>query len=271
MDQSIKRIGIMAGGGSLPVIFARHARSKGMRVIALALKDAASRELESAAHRTYWLTPGDTKRIPLIFMWERIRNVVLCGKIPKEIIFKHDFPDNSEISSLLKDTKDRMDETILKQAEVILKKFGVRLMNTTEFLPELLAERKVYTEREPTQAERGDIEFGLEIARAVGRLDIGQTVVVKDKAVISVEAIEGTDETIRRCRQLGIDGLVVVKASKPGQDLRYDVPTVGLKTIESLIEARAKVMAIEAGKAFFIEREESIREADKHGICIIGI
>ncbi len=269
--KDLKRIGLIAGAGNMPVILARHMKERGIKVIALALKDAASRELDSAADRTYWLTAAELGKLPIIFLKERIGNIALSGKISKEMIFKQDFSKNKAASALLEGARDKKDETIFKEVGKLFQKFGVTLLNTIDLLPDLIVDKEVYTDRSPTQKEQDDLVFGTDMAIGIGKLDIGQTVIVKNKAVIAVEALEGTDEAIKRCGVMGIDGVVAVKMSKPGQDLRFDVPTVGLDTIKSLVEAKGSVMAMEAGKTFFVEREKSIKLANANGICILGI
>lgn len=267
----IDRIGLLAGEGELPIIFADEARKKGTKVIAFAAKGIASQELDSHVDKIYWLDLRDTGKLSFKFFTNRIKNLVMIGKIPKSVFFKKDYSESKEINSLLKDTEDRADDSLMRKASQIAEKFGVTFVDPGDFLSDFLPKKGTFTKREPTAKEWEDIEFGRVMAKTLGRLDIGQTVVVQNKAILAVEAIEGTDEAIKRGGQFSKGGMVVVKMMKPNQDPRFDIPTVGIETINSLIEARASALAMEAEKAFFINREESIAKADKNDISIVAI
>jgi len=269
--KKIDKVGLLAGEGELPVIFADEARKEGTKVIAFAAKGIASPELGSHVDKIYWLDLSETGKLPLIFFNNRIRKLVMLGKIPKSVFFKKDFSKSVEISSLLKDTKNRADDSILRKVSEKTESFGVTFINPADFLSDFMPKKGTLAKREPTAKEWEDIEFGREMARALGKLDIGQTVAVQNKAILAVEAIEGTDETIKRGGQFSKGGMAVVKTIKPNQDPRFDVPTIGIETINSLIKAKAAVLAIEAGKTFFINREESIAKADENGISIVAI
>ena len=267
----IDRIGLLAGEGELPIIFADQARKRGTKVIAFAAKQIASPELNSHVDKIYWLDLSETKKLLFIFFINRIKKLVMLGKVPKSIFFKRDFSKSEEINSLLKDTENRLDDSLLREISKKAERFGVTFINPIDFLSDFMPKKGTLTKRSPTAKEWEDIEFGREMAKALGGLDIGQTAVVKNKAILTVEAIEGTDETIRRAGRFSKGGIVVVKMIKPDQDPRFDIPTVGIETINSLIEAKASALAIEAGKTFFINREESIAKADENGISIVAI
>lgn len=269
--KAVEKIGLFAGGGQMPIIFSDEARKKGTKVVAFAAKGITSPELDSHADKTYWLDMSETGKLPLIFIAERLRNFVMLGKIPKTIFFKKNFSESKEITSMLTGAKNRLDDNLLRKAADMAKKFGINFLSPSDFLSELLPEKGTLTKREPTMAEWEDIEFGKKIAASVGSLGIGQAVVVKNKDVIAVEAIEGTDEAIKRAGKLAGSGTVCVKVIKPEQDTRFDIPTVGVETINSLIEAMASVLAIEAGKTFFVNRKESVALADCAGIAIVAI
>ena len=269
--ENIKRIGLLAGGGELPVILADKARIKGAKVIAFAAEDIASRELENHVDKIYWIKLTDTGKLPFLFLTNRVRNLVMVGKIEKSIFFKNDFSESKEISTLLKDTKNRADDTMLRKVSKLADKFGVRFIDPMLFLSDILPGKGTFTKREPTAHEWQDIEFGIKIARSLGKLDIGQTVVVQNKAILAVEAIEGTDKAIKRAGGFSGGGAVVVKTLKPGQDTRFDIPAVGPETISSLIESKASVLAIEAGKTFFIKQDECVKKADQCGISIVAV
>ena len=267
----IDRIGLLAGEGELPIIFSDEARKKGTKVIAFAAKGIASPQLNTHVDKIYWLDLSETKKLPLLFVANRVRNLVMIGKIPKGVFFKKDFSKSEEIRSFLKNTENRSDDSILRDVAKQAEKFGLTFMNPMGFLSDFIPQKGTFTKREPTEKEWEDIEFGKKMAIEIGKLDIGQTVAVRNKAVLAVETIEGTDETIKRAGRFSKGGIVVVKMIKPKQDPRFDIPTVGMRTIDSLIEAKASVLAIEAGKTFFIDREESVSKADGNGISIVAI
>ena len=269
--KTIDRIGLLAGEGELPIIFADEARKKGTKIIAFAAEGIASPELNRHVDKIYWLDLAETGKLPVLFLTNRIRNLVMIGKIPKGIFFKRDFSKSKEINSLLKDTESRSDDSILRDVANKAEKFGLTFISPAGFLTNFVPQKGTFTKREPTAEEREDIEFGREIAVEIGKLDIGQTVAVKNKAVLAVETIEGTDETIKRAGRFSKAGIVVVKMIKPDQDPRFDIPTIGIETINSLIEAKASVLAMEAEKTFFINREQSIAKADENNISIVAI
>lgn len=269
--KAIDKIGLLAGEGRLPAIFAEEARKKGAKVVAFAAKGLASPELKGYVDKMYWVDLANTKKLPFMILTNKIRKLVMLGKVPKSLFFKKDFSKSSHINSLLKDTKNRADDSVLREVSSKAKKFGITFISPADFLSDYIPKKGTFTKREPTAKEWEDIEFGKETARVLGKLDIGQTVVVQNKAILAVEAIEGTDEAIRRGGQFSKGGMVVVKMMKPNQDPRFDIPAVGTETINSLMEAGAAVLAMEAGKTFFIDREEATAKADKHGVSIVAI
>ena len=194
----------------------------------------------------------------------------MAGKVSKTFMFKDIRPDLRAIALYMR-LKDRKDDSLLLGIVSELEKEGIRVEEPTRYVPHLLAEKGVITKRKPKKEELKDIEFGWPIAKEMGRLDIGQTVVVKNMAVLSVEAIEGTDAAIRRAGELGRGGIVVIKVAKPKQDMRFDAPVIGLNTIRTLKEAKAAALCIEAGKTILLEKEDMIKLADKEKICIIGM
>jgi DUF1009 family protein len=269
--KKIERIGLLAGEGRLPIIFADEARKKGTKVIALAAKGIASKTLGDHVDKIYWIDLSEAGKLPLICLTNRIRALVMIGKIPKSIFFKKDFSKSKEISSFLNDTENRSDDSILRDVSRKVEKLGFTFINPIDFLSDFMPEKGTLAKREPTAEEWEDIEFGRGAAKSLGTLDIGQTVTVKNKAILTVEAIEGTDETIKRAGRFSGGGIIAVKMLKPNQDPRFDIPTVGIETIDSLIEVKAAVLAIEAEKTLFIDQQESIAKADRHGISIVAI
>ena len=267
----LEKIGLFAGGGELPLVFGDEARKNGTKVVAFAAKGITSKNLDSHVDKIYWLELTETAKLPLIFLAERLKNFVILGKLPKTILFKKEISKSKEISSVLNDAKSRLDDNLMRELANKAKKFGVNFLNPADFLGSLLAGKGVLTKRKPTTEEWQDIEFGKRVACAIGNLDIGQAVAVKKKDVVAVEAMEGTDEMINRAGKLVGSGVIFVKMIKPRQDPRFDMPTVGITTIDSLIEAKAAVLAIEAGKTFFVNKNEAVKRADSHGISIVAI
>jgi len=263
-------IGLIAGDGNFPIILSDGLREKGKKVIAVGLENITSPALEKNVERLHWIKVGQLGRLIKIFKKEGISRVVMAGKVSKTFMFKDIRPDLRAIALYMR-LKDRKDDSLLLGIVSELEKEGIRVEEPTRYVPHLLAEKGVITKRKPKKEELKDIEFGWPIAKEMGRLDIGQTVVVKNMAVLSVEAIEGTDAAIRRAGELGRGGIVVIKVAKPKQDMRFDAPVIGLNTIRTLKEAKAAALCIEAGKTILLEKEDMIKLADKEKICIIGM
>ena len=194
----------------------------------------------------------------------------MAGQIRHKLLFS-DIELDGELRTLLLGLKDKKTDTILGAVCQRLQQLGIALIDSSTFLKQYLVAPGVLTAIAPTPAQYSDIHFGFDIAKAVAGLDIGQTVVVKDKVVLSVEAIEGTDEAIRRATGYCQGQAVVVKVSKPNQDMRFDIPFIGKKTIDTLVREKTAVMAVEAGKTLLIDREYVLSEADKHGIAIVAL
>jgi UDP-2,3-diacylglucosamine hydrolase len=263
-------IGLIAGNGRFPRLFAENARRLGYRVSAVALTGEAEASLEQVVDRLHWVALGQLGKLIKAFKQDGVRQAVMVGGVSKTHLFAKLRPDLRALS-LARRLKVRQDDAVLRAIAEELEEEGIRIRESTFGLEGLLVEEGVLTRRAPTRSERVDIEFGCDMAAAVGKLDIGQCVVVKDRTVVAVEAVEGTDDAIRRGGRLARGGAVVVKRFKPQQDPRFDLPTVGSKTIEVMIESGATVLAIEAGKALFLDRADAIEAADRAGIAIVGI
>ncbi len=268
--KDIKRIGLITGNGKFPVFICRAAKGQNIGIVVIAVKDEIDSDLSRYVDKIYRIELGQGKKLLEILKKENLKYAIMAGKIKKTTIFKQTFKMDEVTRNVLRSAIDRGDDTILKAIADRLKKEGIQLLDSTRFLKSIMAKRGIYTRGNPNRSQREDIDFGFKIAKAVGGLDIGQTVIIKKKAVIAVEAIEGTDEAIIRAGGLS-PGCVVVKTSKPEQDMRFDVPTVGLNTIESMKKAAACVLAIEAEKTLILEKDAMIKEANKAGICIIAV
>ena len=263
-------IGLIAGNGRFPLLFAENARRLGYRVSAVALSGEADPALERAVDRIHWVVLGQLGKLIKAFKQDGVRQAVMVGGVRKTHLFSDVKPDLRSLALLRRVTIPK-DDALLRAIAAELEDEGIRIRESTFGLDGLLVENGTLTRRGPTRKERRDIEFGWEMAEAVGRLDIGQCVVVKDCVVVAVEAVEGSDDAIRRGGKLARGGAVVVKRFKPQQDRRFDLPAVGPGTIQAMIESGAAVLAIEAGKAVFLDREEAIEAADEAGIAIVGV
>lgn len=268
----LKTLGLIAGMGELPRTLASEARKMGYRVIVIALRPLADKSLKAYADEFCEVSVGHLGGLIKSLKRFALRDVVMAGKVPKSLLYNKGniTPDLSALR-LLFSLKDRSDDSIMLGITRELKKEGIRLLKTITFLKELLTPEGVLTKRKPQEGQWKDIEFGLRIAKEIGRLDIGQTVVVKDLSVMAVEAIEGTDEAILRGGTLAGAGAVVIKVSKPGQDMRFDVPAVGIDTLHVMMKVRACVLALEAEKSIIIDKERFIEEADNLDIAVVGI
>jgi len=269
-DQREEWIGLVAGNGRFPLLFADNARRLGYRVSAVALKGEADPSLERAVDRIHWVALGQLGRLIKAFKQDGVRQAVMIGGVKKTHLFSDIRPDLRSLA-LLRRVTLRKDDVLLRAIAAELEGEGIRIRESTFGLDGLLVEKGTLTRRSPTRREWRDIEFGWEMAKAVGSLDIGQCVVVKDRAVVAVEAVEGTDEAIRRGAALARGGAVVVKRFKLHQDPRFDLPAVGPQTIQTMVESGASALAVEAGKALLLDREEALAAADKAGIAVVGV
>jgi len=267
----MSRIGLVAGRGELPLIFARKAKEKGDTVIALGLKGSTSVELEKYVEKVYWFEWGDLKKAIFLAVTQRLRRIALLGKIDKEMLFKDSGKLDEESKKIVRSSGGKKDYNILKGIADLIKKVGIEIIDPTPYLEELIPVKGVLTKRSPTKEEELDIEYGRKIALELAKFDIGQTVIVKDKTVIALEAVEGTDETIARAGRLVDGGFTVVKMARPDQDARFDVPLVGPDTVKRIAQSGGSVLALEQKKTFLMNKEESVRIADESGISIIII
>ncbi len=266
----MKTIGLLAGIGRLPVEFARAASGMGFTVIAVGLLPDVEPELAKAANRYHAIGAGELGRIIATLKEEGVEEVTMIGKVTKELMFSSATPLDDRMRRLLAGLVDRSDDTIMLAFVRELAGEGIGVLDQTAFIRALMSAPGVLTRRPPTAAEEADMDFGLRMAKEIGALDIGQTVVVKNRAVLAVEAIEGTDACIRRGGQLGRGGAVVAKVAKPDQDLRFDVPTVGIDTVRAMIEGGAAALVIEAGRTLLVDRSKVVALADENDIAIVA-
>lgn len=264
-----EKIGLIAGKGQFPLLFARAARRQGLEVVAVAHQGETDPALESLAHQCHWIFVGQLGKLISAFQKAGVSRAVMAGGVSRGRLFR-DFRPDFKALNLVRRVGAGHDDRLLRGLAEELEKLGITIISPLLYLQDLLAPPGCLTRRRPSPQELEDIAYGFEIAQAVGRLDLGQCVVVHRQVVTALEAIEGTDEAIRRGGRLGGPGAVVVKVCKPGQDLRFDLPSVGLGTIETMREVKAKVLAVEAGKTLIFDREEMVALADQAGIAVWG-
>jgi UDP-2,3-diacylglucosamine hydrolase len=263
-------LGLIAGNGVFPLLVARGARDAGVAVVAVAHLGETEEALPELVDECTWVRVGELGKIIKTFKHAGCRRAVLAGGIKKARLF-HGFRPDLRGAAFLARVRSLQDDRLLRGIADELESEGIRVIASTDYMPSLVPVEGPLTRRVLRSRERADVEFGLRVAKSVGRFEIGQTVVVKDGLVLAVEAVEGTDEAIRRGGQLARGGAVVVKVSKPGQDLRFDVPAVGPATIKLMAEVGATVLALEAGHTIVLEREETIGAAELAGIAVVAV
>ena len=260
--------GLIAGNGDFPFLVLEGARSRSIEMAVIAIREEASPALERNAKRFHWISLGELSRGIDLLHQEGVKRAVMAGQVKHNKIFSSIRPD-WRLAKLLFSLPAKNTDSLIGALARVLEEEGIELVDSTEFLGPLLPAAGILTRRDLTQVEAADIEYGRGIARRIAGLDLGQTVVVRDRACVAIEAMEGTDETIERAARIaGGQRLVVVKVSKPGQDMRFDVPVVGVKTIEVMRLSNATALAIDAGRTLLFDREALIRAADEASIAI---
>lgn len=267
----MKTIGLIAGKGRFPFLVAREAREEGYRVVCCAIQEESDPKIEQVTDVYREVKLGQLKRLRDFFKSEGVSEAVMAGKIEKVRVFQGSVHPDLEMAKVLLKVRDFRDDSLLGGIARYLSSQGIELQDSTRFLRDALPGVGALGKTRASREIQEDIDFGWKIAKTLAALDIGQTVVVKRKSVLALEAIEGTDETIKRGGLLGRGGVTVVKVAKPNQDMRFDVPAVGLGTLERLMEAKAKALAFEAHKTLFIDLEEFVKRADRAKMVLLGI
>jgi hypothetical protein len=273
-----EKIGLIAGNGSFPLLVLDAARARGLDVVVAAIREETVPEIEEhGAASVHWLSLGELSKLIEILKREGVRRAVMAGQVKHKQIFSSIRPD-WRLAKLLLSLTTRNTDSLIGAIAKVLSDEGITLLNSTELLEPLLARAGVLTERTPTEQERSDVEYGRRVGRHLAQYDIGQTVVIAGAACVAVEAMEGTDATIERAAAImsAMEGdastlsrhLTVVKVAKPAQDMRFDVPVVGVKTIETMREAGATCLAVDAGKCLLMDGDRVIEAANAAGICI---
>lgn len=266
------RVGLIAGIGILPVEFMRAAHVLGHQVVCITVVPNPSPILQEEADVYYDISPLKVGKIFKTLKKEGVMDITMLGKVTKEVLYQRGLtiPDLKTLS-ILNSLKNREDDTIMLAIVDAIEKEGFHVVDQTLYLKPFMPSAGLLTKTKPTKEQKQDIQFGFKLAKAMGGLDIGQTVVVKNQAAMAIEAIEGTDKCIRRGGQLGQGGAVVVKTAKPNQDQRFDVPAVGRTTLQSMIDSDCKVLAVEAERTVFVEQEAVLDMANQHGIVICAV
>lgn len=263
-------LGLIAGNGRFPIIFADNARRLGYRVCAVAHVGETDPGLAEHVDRIHWVKIGQINKLVQAFKGDGITHAVMLGGIKKTHVFTTVRPDLRTLALAARLAIWR-DDDILREFAAELEREGIRIRESTFGLDGVLVEEGVLSKRKPSQKEWDDIRYGWELAQEIGRLDIGQCVVVKDRVIVAVEAVEGTDGAIRRGGELAESGAVVIKRCKPQQDLRFDLPAIGPRTIDTMAAVKAKVLVVEAGRSVVLDRDEMLTKANRAGIAVVGI
>ena len=265
------RVGLIAGEGDFPFLVAEAARAKGFSLVVTAIERQASDLLQELAEVYENFKIGEGQRVIDTLKKSGIKQTLMAGSISKKKVYQSGFKADNLSKNVLSGMKTTGDDKILKAVCSVLRLNGIGVMNPASLLKDKVTPKGLLSSRKPNEEEMKDIRLGVKIAKAVGKLDIGQTVVVKRGTVLAVEAIEGTDEMLRRIRNLGLSGGVMVKVSKPQQDLRFDMPVIGPKTIESASLSALSVIALESSKSLILHRDEVIRKANEARLSLWGI
>lgn len=267
-EHSLGAWGLIAGNGDFPFLVLEGARSRGIEMAVIAIREEASPALEREAKRLHWISLGELSRGIELLHQEGVKHAVMAGQVKHNKIFSSIRPD-WRLAKLLMALPSKNTDSLIGAIAKVLNDEGIELIDSTKFLGPLLPQEGILTRRGPDHTEAADIEYGRKIAQQIAGLDLGQTVVVRDRACVAIEAMEGTDETIERAARIaGGQRLVVVKVSKPRQDMRFDVPVVGPKTIEVMRQSNATALAVDAWRTLLFDRDTLIRAADDAGIAI---
>ncbi|MEE9165428.1 MAG: UDP-2,3-diacylglucosamine diphosphatase LpxI [Nitrospinota bacterium] len=266
----LDKIGLIAGTGELPRILAKQAAEDNIKVIAIALSKDSISSLRPVCNKVFHLGIGQANKVLKTLKNEKIKNVIMIGKVDKKVIFQTKIFDFRALK-ILKNMKLKDDKSLMMVVIDELKSEGISCLDQSLFLKKLFPSKGVLTKRKPTKSEWEDIRYGLSIAKEMAQMEIGQTLVAKDKSIVAVEAMEGTDQTIMRGLKIAGKGAVVVKVSRPKQDFRYDIPAVGETTLSMVIKGKASVLALEAERTLVVNKEKMIELANKYKISIVAV
>ncbi len=269
MDSNLSPIGLIAGEGKFPLLFAQEARKNRRELIVIAIKEEANEDFTPYARTIHTISVSKLDKIIQSLKKEGVKEAVMAGRVHHTQIFSDLIPDFRAAKLLFK-IKDRRADSILGAVADEFKKDNIKLLPSTTFLSHLIPPPGMLTKGKLSESQSRNVEFGIRMAQGLSALDLGQTVVVKKRSVVAIEAIEGTDECIRRAGKLVDGNVLVIKSAKPNQDLRFDVPIVGLNTIKVMREARAVVLAVQAHKTLMLDKDQCVQEANDHKIHILA-
>ena len=265
------KYGLIAGGGRFPLLVLSAARQQGHEMVAVAVKEEALPEIEQLVERCHWISLGELSKLIKILKQENISEAIMAGRVQHARIYSSIRPD-WKLLKLLKSLGRKNTDSLIGAVAAVLAEEGIQLLDSTRFLEPYMAVEGPNTKRGPTESEQADIDYGREIAQTLAAYDIGQSVVICEKACVAVEAMEGTDAVILRAGEISSGRrLTVVKVAKPNQDMRFDVPVVGPTTIAKMKRVNATALAVEAGQTLLIDRDELLAAAEEAGIAIVGL
>ncbi len=264
------KFGLIAGNGQFPFLVAEGAKLANQQLVVVAIREETDKNIEKVADKVIWVGIGKLGKMIAFFKQEGVEKVMMAGQVKHIQIFSGALPD-LKMMKMLWNLPQRNTDALIGGIADALEREGIELIDSTYFIKDHLAKEGVLSKRQPSEIERGNIEYGLRIANEIARLDLGQTIVVRAKACVAIEAMEGTDAVIKRAGELAKGKLTVIKVAKPNQDMRFDVPVVGVPTIENMIEAGATCLCLNAHKTLIFNREEMLELADKNKICVVGV
>ena len=262
--------GLIAGDGILPVRMAQYAKENGFEVVCISLSRDNVRDLKKYCSKVYSCHPGEVNKIESILKDEQIKQLTFLGKVHKKVLLQlHKF--DKRAIDLIKDAVRLNDDQVMLMIVQELAKIGVEVLDQTIFIKNLMIPAGVLGKHKPTKEQMDDVNYGFWLAKEMGKIDVGQSVVIKDKMIMAVEAIEGTDSCIKRGAKLAKRGAVIVKVAKPKQDKRFDIPAIGMKTLRTMRCKRASLIAVEANETIIVDQEKVIKYADEHNIVIMAV
>ena len=264
------KFGLIAGNGKFPFLVVEGAKKQGASLAVVAIKEETDKRIEEIAEKIVWVGIGQLGKMISFFKKEAVEKAIMAGQVKHVQIFSGALPDLRMVKMLWNLPQRNTDALIGGIADEMLKE-NIELIDSTYFIQDQLAREGVLTRRKPDETERGNIEYGLRVANEIARLDLGQTIVVRAKACVAIEAMEGTDAVISRAGELARGKLTVIKVAKPNQDMRFDVPVVGVPTIQTMIESGANCLCLTAGKTLIFDKEELLELANRNNISIVAI
>ena len=266
-----EKYGLIAGNGRFPFLVLQSAREQGIDVIVAAIREETFPEIESCGYPVHWLGLGELGKLIRLFRKAGIQKAIMAGQVKHVQIFGSSFPDLTMIR-MLAGLKQKNTDALIGGVARVLGESGIALVDSSILLKPFLAVEGNLTRRELSASERSDVDYGRPIAHRIASMDLGQTIVVRDRAVVAVEAMEGTDAVILRAGELvSRKNLTVIKVSKPKQDMRFDIPVIGLTTLDTMIRSGATALVVDAGRTLVFDREEFVRRADEHGVAVAAL